>query len=151
MDSVIEQGDALIDRLRGEYKFKKFFQRYGLVGVVLFYSNLWKTLGYYMALLLNFCIFVSYTSELETGRFEPRLFLSVPTFWTEVVFDFLGFMMVSLAVSGNFLLLSNRLPEHIDNVFVRRSNCLRNESLAHARSTTKSSSRSSLVNNCFSG
>lgn len=64
MDSVIEQGDALIDRLRGEYKFKKFFSRYGLLGVVLFYSNLWKTLGYYLTLIINFSIFVSYTSEL---------------------------------------------------------------------------------------
>lgn len=70
MDSVIEQGDALIEKLRGEYRFKKFFSQYGLLGVVLFYSNLWKTLGYYTTLLINFFIFVSYTDEQgEDSRF----------------------------------------------------------------------------------
>ncbi len=65
MDSIIEQGDSLIDKLRGEYHFKKFFSHYGLLGTVLFYSNLWKTIGYYTTLLVNFCIFVSYTNELD--------------------------------------------------------------------------------------
>ena len=119
MDSIIECSDNLIEKLRGEDRFKKFFAQYGLLGVVLFYSNLWKTLGYYTSLLINFFIFVSYTNELDDERFQPRLFLTLSPLLTSLIFNFLGLVMLGLACAGNFLLITNRLPEHIDQAFRR--------------------------------
>ena len=48
VDSIVMKGEALLEELIQEYKFRSFFTRYPLFGMIIYYSDLWKTLAFYL-------------------------------------------------------------------------------------------------------
>lgn len=108
-------------KLRTEYKFKKFFINYPLLGAFVYFIDLWKTLAFYNILVLNFFNILSFSRDLN----DPDMALNNPKFsellgesGTNRVYSTLGTMQIVFSMIIVISEVFNKIPDHVSKVFV---------------------------------
>ena len=73
LDVITDNSMDMIIRLRNEYMFRRgVFRFYPVLGAVAKHTELWKTLSFYTAFILNILIFFSYQNDNPSASPQDR-------------------------------------------------------------------------------
>jgi len=75
IDALVKDSPDLINRMKIEYEFKKYFIDYPLIGPFMLYTELWKTLSFYSIVILNLINLYSFTGKNGNDRLYSPMFL----------------------------------------------------------------------------
>ena len=91
VEALMEAVPDLIRKAKIEYEYKKFFINMPFFGPMVFYTELWKTLSFYLTIILNLMALLSFNGYGGADRLmNATLFDSATVAQTNSLFDFCG-------------------------------------------------------------
>jgi hypothetical protein len=113
----VNDSTDVIRRMKIEYHFKKFFINYPLLGAFVYYTELWKTLSFYIIIILNMMNLVSFTAENNNDRLYAPRFCGLSTETTDMLYSFFGVLQILFAIFINCTVISKKVIYHYELVF----------------------------------
>eukprot|EP00347_Sterkiella_histriomuscorum_P006717 403351704 len=107
----------LIRRMKIEYEFKKFFIEYPLIGELVYHTEQWKQIAFYIILTLNIMNLYSFSAINEHDRLYSPAFYGYSTEFTEFLYLVFGTIQIILSILINFTVISKRAIYHYHLVF----------------------------------